>query len=119
MIEIITGHLGCGCWHLKKIGSIPVLSNMQLLSQRDEFRIGPDQVIAVTKVRDEKKKVLVDIQFTQERHCQALINPTDFPILASMVNMTDKAPATKNQPQLWIISLAIVFLISIIVEILK
>lgn len=119
MIQIITGHLGSGRWRLKEIDGIPFLSHIQIFSRRGEFRIGPDQIISVTKIRDEQNQLLVEIKLSDSRHCQALISPEEFDPLLAMIARTESAPLAENQTQSWINILLAFVAIIIILEIIK
>lgn len=119
MIRVITGHLGCGRWRLKQAEHIPFLSHMQLFSRRGEFRIGPDQVVAVKKISTEQHELRVEIQFTDERFCQALIDPAEYDLLASMVDSSEPAPLAKNQTQNWINAILVLLVFSVIFEMVK
>lgn len=119
MIRIINGHLGSGNWRLKKQNHIPFISHTQMFSRRGEYRIGPNQVISVTKIRDEKNEVLVEIKFSENRHCQAFISPEEFAPLASMVDLSDDVPLAEDQTQNWIYGLGVFVIITLILEATK
>ncbi len=119
MVRVITGHLACGRWNLKHVDGIPLLSHPQMFSRRNEFRIGPDQVAAVEVEKELKKQLQVRIQFTHDRYCQALINPSDLTVLKSMADRDETPPLAPNQTHLWIKGLAIFFVICIIFELVK
>ncbi len=119
MIRIITGHLACGRWRLKQLDGAYFLAHPQPFSRRSEFRIGPDQVTGVEVEKSEAKQTLVKILFTDDRYCQAYIEPEELAGLQSMVNSQNIPPLAKDQTQNWIYGLIGFFILCVLFELLK
>jgi len=119
MIRVITGHLACGRWRLKKEDGIFFMAHPQPFSRRSEFRLGPDQVTGVEVEEIEAKQVLVKILFVDDRFCRAYIDPSELAGLQSMISATDVPPLAKNQTQSWINGLFAFFIICILFELFK
>jgi len=119
MIRVITVHLACGRWTLKNADGITFMAHPQMFSRRNEFRIGPDQVVAVEVEKQLKKHTQVKILFTDDRYCQALIDPAELAPLQAMATTHEAPPLAKNQTQNWIYGLAAFFVVCIIFELVK
>lgn len=119
MIKVLSGHLGSGEWRFKNIHSTPILAHIQPLNKETEFRIGSDQVIDYQIEKEEAKTVLVKINFIGDRYCRALINPTDLPLLDTMVQSNESAPAYIKNDQPWIVAIMLFLVIFIAYEIFK
>ncbi len=119
MIRVITGHLACGRWRLKKENGVVFMAHPQMFSRRNEFRIGPDQVVAVDVEKHLKKQIQVRILFSEERYCQALIDPSELSDLQSMVLSNEPPALAKDQTQTWVKGLFAFFVICIIFELIK
>jgi len=119
MIRVITGHLACGRWRLKQDQGITFIAHPQMFSRRNEFRIGPDQVVAVEVEKQVKKHTQVKILFTEDRYCQALIDPAELAPLQAMATTNDAPPLSKDQTQNWIYGLTAFLIVCIIFELVK
>ena len=119
MIRIITGHLACGRWYLKQDQGITFIAHPKMFSRHNEYRIGPDQVVAVEVEKQVKKHTQVKILFTDDRYCQALIDPAELAPLQAMATTNEAPPEAKNQTQNWIFGLAVFFVLCAIFELVK
>ncbi len=119
MIRVITGHLACGRWTLKNANGITFMAHPQMFSRRNEFRIGPDQVVAVEVEKQLKKHTQVKISFTDDRYCQAIIDPAELAPLQGMIDSQAVPPLATDQTQNWIKGLFIFFAICVIFELTK
>lgn len=119
LVSVTTGHFACGRWHLKEENGIPYLSHPQPFSRRNEFRIGPDQVMAVTAEYEKGDDFLVKLDFTGERYCRAQIHKDLLPKLEAMVDDQRVIPLAKNQQTNWAMGLGLFFLVCILIELFK
>ena len=90
-----------------------------MFSRRNEFRIGPDQIVAVDVEKQLEKQTQVKIHFTEDRYCQALIDPSELADLQSMVESNEPAALAKDQTQTWIKGLIAFFIICVVFELIK
>ena len=119
MIKVITGHLACGRWRLKEEDGTFFLAHPQPFSRRQEFRIGPDQVAGLEIEEEKAKQTLVKILFTEDRYCQAYIDPSELAGLQEMVNSDKIPPLAKNQTQSWINGLMGFIILCVLFELFK
>ena len=119
MIRVITGHLACGRWYLKQDQGITFMAHPQMFSRRNEYRIGPDQVMAVAVEKHFKKHIQVKILFSDDRYCQALIDPDELAPLQAMASASQAPPLAKNQTQSWVLGLAAFFMLCVVFEWVK
>ncbi len=119
MVRMITGHLACGRWRLKCEDTVYFLAHPQLFSRRGEYRLGPDQVLAVDIKEQKKNQSLVDITLSDNRFCQALVDSQDLAGLQSMAHSQATPPLAKNQTQYWIQGLVLFFVACTLFEVFK
>lgn len=118
-ISVLTGHLGSGHWRLKQEDGLYFMAHPQPFSRRTEFRIGPDQVEAVSVESEKGSDLIIRIEFTGERYCRAQITRTLLPKIESMVEDQRTVSLAKNQQKTWAISLGIFALVCILIELFK
>ena len=119
MISVISGHLGSGEWRFKNTDATPILANIQPLNKETEFRIGSDQVIGYDIEKEERKSLVVKINFTQDRYCRAIMQATDLTHLDAMVSSNEAAPAYIKNDQNWIKGILLFLVICLAYEFLK
>lgn len=102
MIQVVSGHLGSGNWRFKEVDGITVLAHMQPFNADGEFRIGPDQVTRYEVEQTDGEQIIVNIHFSDERNCRAVMAPSDLAHLEVMVSSDQSAPEFKHSNRLWI-----------------
>ncbi|MFT5594718.1 MAG: hypothetical protein ACI8SR_003110 [Oceanicoccus sp.] len=102
MIQVVSGHLGSGNWRFKEVNGITVLAHMQPFNADGEFRIGPDQVTRYEVEQTDGEQIIVNIHFSDERNCRAVMAPSDLAHLEVMVSSDQSVPEFKHSNRLWI-----------------
>lgn len=119
LIRIHSGHLGSGDWKVKQQDNILFLSHRLPFSPRNEYRIGCNDILDVQVERIEDDKQFVNISFSEERSCQALVDQSDLELLLKMVSDSSAAPIEDRNTNGWIKGLLIFFAACIIFELVK
>lgn len=119
MIKIHSGHFGTGDWKIKQQDNVLFLSHRLPFSPRNEYRIGCNELLDVQVEKIEKDKRLVNISFSEERTCQALVDETDLERLLKMVDSSATAPTEDRNSNAWIKGLLIFFAACIVFELVK
>lgn len=114
LVELISGHLGCGQWQFKTINQIPVLFHVQPFNRFDAFCIGPDQIIDYQIESTSGKNAQVNIQLTDDRYCIAHMPTSDLIHLDDMKQRSEPAPVLTRSKHSMVISLVIFSIISIL-----
>ncbi|NVK38437.1 MAG: hypothetical protein HWE18_10960 [Gammaproteobacteria bacterium] len=114
MIEITSGHFGCGQWQFKIIDNIPVLSHFQAFNRFDAYCIGPDEVMDYEIQASTDEKTTVKIQFTHDRYCIAKLKTQDLERLEAMKQLWTPAPTAKQSHHSVLYSLFIFATVSLL-----
>lgn len=119
MIEVIAGHLASGRWRVKRVEGIPVISHIQAFSRRAEFRIGPDQLIAIDEQSSAQHPQRIRITFSDGSYCIADAPPQDLLLLREMLNRHESAPIARNDQKIWISGMILFFSAWILFELAR
>ena len=119
MIQIQSGHLGCGSWRLKSEDGIPFLAHPQPFSRRQEFRLGPDQITSVDVQQEHHAHAIVRVNLTDERYFTAKMSLEELEGIRQMADDPRVAPIAKNEQNSWL-SIVVVFAAAcIVMELVK
>ncbi len=119
LFSVFTGHLASGRWRVKQENDIYFLAHPQPFSRRKEFRIGPDQVQAVTVEEEKGNDLRIKVDFSDDRYCRGQIKRDTLPLLEAMVQDTRAIPLAESQQTRWVIGLSVFFLACILFELFK
>lgn len=114
LVELISGHLGCGQWQFKILNQIPVLLHVQPFNRFDRFCIGPDQILDYQVESTTGKISQVNIQLTDDRYCIAHMPTSDLTYLDDMKQGSQPAPIMTHSKHSMVISLVVFCVISIL-----
>ena len=119
MIEVVAGHLASGRWRVKRVGDIPVLSHIQAFSRRAEFRIGPDQLIAIDEQSFAQHPQRIRLTFSDGSYCIADAPNQDLLLLREMLGRHEAAPIASNDQKPWITGMILIFSAWILFELAR
>ncbi|WP_396588856.1 hypothetical protein [Bermanella sp. R86510] len=102
MLDMQSGHMGCGQWHLKEDDEgIPYLSHKLPFGARDEFRIGPQDIEKIEIQNENSEKIQIRIMFTDDRYGIATIDKPDLGTLLNMASRDEPAPEKISTDNWW------------------